>query len=132
ASRRSTARHPAMTFGRALSFTVILAVSLVLSSILVRKHPRRAATPAGPRPAPARVTPGPVPVRPSASVPPARALVESAPEVIEDPLSSAVCPEGMLLAEGVTCAEGTRHCLERGPQPGATCLKFEPAKCRKG
>jgi formylglycine-generating enzyme required for sulfatase activity len=52
--------------------------------------------------------------------------------VIEDPLSASVCPEGMVLAEGVTCVDTHRTCAKRDPAGEAACLAFEPARCRRG
>lgn len=118
-----------MTLGRALGFGAILAISLVLSSVIVRRH-RRSPAPVSHRVATRpRVAVRTVPPPPSASTAPPPQVDTY---VMEDPLSASVCPDGMLLAEGVTCAETRHDCAERHTPPGEPCRSFEPARCRKG
>ena len=119
-----------MTIGRGLTFGAILAVSLALSSVIVRR-PRIPET-APPRHR-ARV---PAPRTLAIATPPAPSSSAAPPEVdtyvMEDPLSASRCPEGMLLVEGTTCAETHRKCIERRPGDDASCRSFEPATCRRG
>lgn len=65
----------------------------------------------------------------SAAVAPPAAGAPTAPGVLEDPLTDALCPSGMLLVDGTTCAARARRCAERD-QGG--CKRFEAAECRKG
>ncbi|HVW23960.1 MAG TPA: SUMF1/EgtB/PvdO family nonheme iron enzyme [Polyangiaceae bacterium] len=121
-----------MTIGRVLTFAAILGVSLALSSVIVRRHrplvskaPAVRAVARAPRAAPR-------PSRPA----PASSVVQTPPQVdtyvMEDPLSASVCPEGMLLAEGTTCAETHRRCTKRHPGDDEACDAYEPAQCRRG
>jgi hypothetical protein len=121
-----------MTIGRVLTFGAILGVSLALSSVIVRRH-RPVAKPVSRRIAVTAKPLIPAP-RPSAS---AVAAVSTAAQqadtyVVEDPLSASICPDGMLLAEGTTCAETHRKCLRRPPGDDEACDAYEPARCRRG
>jgi sulfatase modifying factor 1 len=51
---------------------------------------------------------------------------------VEDPLTDALCPSGMLLVDGTTCAGRPAHCAERDPTLAGVCNRFDPAECRKG
>jgi sulfatase modifying factor 1 len=116
-----------MTIGRVLTFGVILAVSLALSSFIVGRHPRRMVTASRRAPPPLRVHPRAAPPAPTSSAPPPQVDTY----VMEDPLSASACPDGMVLVEGTTCAETHRKCLERHPGSDA-CRSFESAACRRG
>jgi formylglycine-generating enzyme len=65
------------------------------------------------------------------TVPPSEGHPDERSDVVPDPLSSAVCPEGMLLVEGTTCGESRRDCAERAAKD-RSCLRYEPAACRRG
>lgn len=122
-----------MTIGRVFTFGAILGVSLALSSVIVRRH-----RPVAPKP-PLRVRAviAAKPVQPAARPGPAAPAFSAAPPqadtyVVEDPLSSSVCPDGMLLAEGTTCAETHRRCARHSPGDDEACDAYEPARCRRG
>jgi hypothetical protein len=120
-----------MSLGRVLSFVTILAVSLALSSVIVRRH-RKTPLQAPEPPRPARVAArAPAPAASAMRAPSAK-VPDTEEEVIEDPLSASVCPEGMLLAEGIICTDLHRKCTARGASPEASCRAFEPANCRRG
>jgi hypothetical protein len=124
-----------MTIGRVFTFGAILGMSLALSSVIVRRHRPVALKPP---PLRARAVIATKPVHPAAwpSAPAAPAVSAAPPQadtyVVEDPLSSSVCPDGMLLAEGTTCAETHRRCARHAPGDDEACDAYEPARCRRG
>jgi sulfatase modifying factor 1 len=121
-----------MTIGRVLVFGSILAVSLAMARVIVKRH----RPPVAPSMASSRRGPVSMPSRPRLLAPqPSASSVATPPQVdtyvLEDPLSASACPEGMLLAEGTTCAETHRHCVERRSD-GEGCRSYQPSTCRRG
>jgi sulfatase modifying factor 1 len=47
-------------------------------------------------------------------------------------MTDALCPEGMLLVDGTTCAETSHRCEAPDPANSARCVRYAPAQCRKG
>jgi len=126
-----------MTLGRLTLFAAILATSVALAGALVRRH-HRAGGPqrlgaAGTAPVASSAPPGAA-SGPVAQVPrPAEKAAEpEVPRAVEDPLTDALCPGGMLLVDGVTCSARPGHCAESEPGAPAICRRFETAECRKG
>lgn len=122
-----------MTVGRFLTFAVILVISAVVSTTLVRRdrarHPPKSAAVFSP--------PRRVPIRTASHEAPASMIsaASSSPSVPEpprdNPLSEALCPSDMVLADGVMCAEPQRQCaVHEGA--GSVCQRYEPAHCRAG
>lgn len=121
-------------------FTAILAASVAVAGVLVRRHHRPAVRPAQPS---ERSSPTTALASSPVSVPSPEALSaergvgnsrpvpssEAALPVVEDPLTDALCPRGMLLVDGVTCGARPARCVE--PESGG-CRRFEAAECRKG
>jgi formylglycine-generating enzyme len=128
-----------MTLGRLAMFAAILAASVAVASVLVRRHHRalaeRIAPPAPssvPAPVPSSFSPvAPVSAAPSASAERELAVREPA-GATEDPLTDALCPSGMVLVDGTSCAARTARCAEAEPTISGGCKRFEPAECRKG
>jgi Sulfatase-modifying factor enzyme 1 len=134
-----------MTLGRLSMFAAILATSVAVAGALVRRHHRAGRAPAGPPEvtlaAPASASGTPAAALPSGaprsevvertSADPQKTL-EAAPRDVEDPLTDALCPPGMLLADGVTCSARPGRCAARDPAASGSCRRFEAAECRKG
>ncbi len=122
-----------MAFGRIGTSLAILAISVALASFLVRRHrARQPLSGVPPRTAVPAISAAVPKVPPKVTPQPLRATRDPAPEVLDDPLSEAVCPVGMVLVDGKTCAEGARRCAERKPGAPPSCLRYEPARCRRG
>ncbi len=129
--------------GRLATFLVILAASLVIARTLVGRH-RDARDPLGAfsRLAPPLPRPSPVAARPAVSATPpvaprsqeklTREITVPTAAPVVDPLSDALCPEGMLLVEGVTCGEASRTCLARDADEPRSCKRYAASVCRKG
>jgi sulfatase modifying factor 1 len=121
-----------MTIGRVLTFLAILGVSLALSSVLVRRHRRPVLASSSQRNSPGRTAAVRMPAPPPEPSAAPSSVHDDGAQVIEDPLSSSACPEGMLLVEGITCVDAHRKCTRRDPTGEASCVAFEPASCRRG
>jgi hypothetical protein len=122
-----------MTVGRFLTFAVILVISAVASTTLVRRdrerHPPKSAAISPPaRRMPARAAAHEAAVS-LTSAPSSAPSVSDAPE--DNPLSEALCPSDMVLADGMMCAEPQRQCASR-EGAGSLCQRYEPAHCRPG
>jgi sulfatase modifying factor 1 len=123
-----------MTLGRLATFVGILAVSLAAAREIVHRR--------GPLGGPAKAKPErPFAVsRPEASVRarsgngslPGRRPPDAGAARQIDPLTDALCPEGMLLVDGTSCAETVHACRDQDPATPGRCLRYEPAICRTG
>ncbi|HVU04704.1 MAG TPA: SUMF1/EgtB/PvdO family nonheme iron enzyme [Polyangiaceae bacterium] len=133
-----------MTVGRAAAFVVILAVSLAASrEVIRRKHaglplasasapiPRSRAPSVRPRESIGGPSAGSTPAASSAAAVPASTPHLEAPPT-PNPLGEALCPEGMVLAAGTTCAETGHTCKRKDPSLPGGCAEYEPAHCRTG
>jgi hypothetical protein len=131
-----------MTLGRLATFAAILAASVAVAGALVRRHHRGLAERNAHLAPPAAVvapTPGPSgKPAPAVSVPPAATeerpdrLAREPAAATEDPLTEALCPSGMVLVDGTSCAAKTARCAEAESTIPGGCKRFEPAECSKG
>lgn len=128
-----------VTLGRLATFMAILAASAAVAAELVKRHERASAA----RERSARAVVAARSSRPESSAsaassqgppPPFASAVAAIPArqsagVVEDPLTDALCPSGMLLVDGTTCASRPRKCKEFDH---GVCGRFDAAECRKG
>jgi hypothetical protein len=133
-----------MSPGRFVTFAAILGASLAVARGLVRGHRSLEASPrparsAAPKPSAPRTVSAASASRTTqagSSVPtvgkgePSRAA--AAAEAPEDPLTLALCPAGMVLVDGTTCAVSVHRCVVPDPDDVLGCRRFAPAECRPG
>jgi sulfatase modifying factor 1 len=123
-----------MTFGRLATFLGILVVSVATAGEIVHRrgpqrnattrHPeRRASVPKPPQAPGAPTGSGRQPSSPAADTGLARQV---------DPLTDALCSDGMVLVDGTTCAAKTHRCKVSNPASPSRCPSYEPAVCRPG
>jgi sulfatase modifying factor 1 len=123
-----------MTLGRLATFLGILVVSVATAGeIMHRRGPyrsgrdghfgRHSSVPKAPPVAVAPLASGRRADNPPADIGLARQV---------DPLTDALCSEGMVLVDGTTCGATAHRCKVLDPASPGRCLSYEPAVCRPG